>query len=77
MIVRGATPPGAAGRVYGFVYSGLDLGGVLGPIAFGFLLDHDAARMVFLVAAGCFFLAIATVVQARRTTLRRGAPALT
>jgi len=76
MIVRGATPPGAAGRVYGFVYSGLDLGGVLGPVAFGFLLDHGAAREVFLVAAGCFFVAIATVVQARRTTAR-GAPAMT
>ena len=42
LIVRGATPKGAAGRVYGFVYSGLDLGGTLGPIWFGFMLDHCA-----------------------------------
>ncbi len=26
MIVRGATPPGASGKVFGFVYSGLDVG---------------------------------------------------
>ena len=35
MIVRGATPPGASGRVYGFVYSGLDLGATLGASGHG------------------------------------------
>ena len=54
LIVRDATPPGAAGRVYGFVYSGLDLGGVLGPLWFGFLLDHGAARGVLFAVAACF-----------------------
>jgi predicted MFS family arabinose efflux permease len=75
MIVRAATPAGAAGRVYGFVYSGLDLGSMLGPILFGFLLDHDAARDVFYVAAGCFVAAIATVVRVRRATPPRPVPA--
>ena len=32
LIVRNATPKGAAGRVYGFVYSGLDLGAMIGPV---------------------------------------------
>ncbi len=54
LIVRGATPAGAAGRVYGFVYSGLDVGGVVGPLAFGFLLDHGAAREVLYAVAACF-----------------------
>ena len=66
LIVRGATPPGAAGRVYGFVYSGLDLGGLVGPIWFGFLLDHGAAREVLFAVAGCFLVAIGTVIQVRR-----------
>ena len=39
-LVRAATPPGASGKVYGFVYSGLDLGSSLTPLAFGWLLDH-------------------------------------
>ena len=30
LIVRNATPQGASGRVYGFVYSGLDLGATIG-----------------------------------------------
>jgi MFS family permease len=66
LIVRGATPPGAAGRVYGFVYSGLDLGGMLGPLWFGFLLDHGAARGVLFAVAACFIVAIGTVLQVRR-----------
>ena len=77
MIVRKATPPGAAGRVYGFVYSGLDLGSVAGPIWFGFLLDHGASRQVFITIAVCYLAAIATVLQVRRTSVARGAAAST
>ena len=40
MLVRAATPPGASGKVYGFVYSGLDLGSSLTPLLFGWLLDR-------------------------------------
>ena len=36
MIVRGATPPGASGKVFGFVYSGLDVGSFLAPPVFGY-----------------------------------------
>jgi MFS family permease len=75
LIVRGATPPGAAGRVYGFVYSGLDLGGLLGPVWFGFLLDHGAAREVLFAVAGCFLLAIGTVMQVRRAVGTRNVSA--
>ena len=38
MIVRSATPPGASGKVFGFVYSGLDVGSFLAPPVFGFLM---------------------------------------
>jgi predicted MFS family arabinose efflux permease len=66
LIVRNATPKGAAGRVYGFVYSGLDLGAMLGPVWFGMMLDHGLAREVFFVIGALFIIAIATVVQVRR-----------
>jgi MFS family permease len=68
MIVRGATPPGASGRVYGFVYSGLDLGATISPIAMGALLDHGSARIMFAAIACFLLLAIATVVQVRRSS---------
>ena len=67
MLVRSATPPGASGKVFGFVYSGLDLGACLTPLAFGWLLDHGDPRLL-LVAVGILMLCtIATVVQVRRT----------
>jgi len=66
LIVRNATPRGAAGRVYGFVYSGLDIGSMLGPVWFGIMLDHGLSREVFFVIAALFVIAIATVVQVRR-----------
>lgn len=75
LIVRAATPPGATGRVYGFVYSGFDVGGLIGPIWFGILLDHDAARAVLFAVAGCLLLAIGTVFQVRRAVGARRAPA--
>jgi MFS transporter, FSR family, fosmidomycin resistance protein len=66
LIVRNATPKGASGRVYGFVYSGLDTGGVFGPVIFGWMLDHAHPREIFLVMAGLFVAAIVTVVNVRR-----------
>jgi MFS family permease len=66
LIVRNATPKGAAGRVYGFVYSGLDLGAMVGPVWFGLLLDHGLARQMFFVVGVLFVVAVATVLQVRR-----------
>jgi MFS family permease len=75
LIVKAATPRGAAGRVYGFVYSGLDLGGTIGPIVFGFMLDHGLAHRLFYAIATCLLLAIGTVVSLKRTSPHHAAPA--
>ena len=65
ILVRGATPPGATGKVYGFVYSGLDLGGSLSPLLFGWMLDQHLPQWVFGSAATFMLLAVATVVTLR------------
>jgi MFS family permease len=75
MLVRAATPPGASGKVYGFVYSGLDLGSSLTPLLFGWLLDRGEPRMVFVTSAGFMLLTIATVVQVRRQAKPARTPA--
>ncbi len=72
LIVRNATPEGAAGRVYGFVYSGLDLGATMGPVLFGYMLDHGQGREVFYALAVLLVLAVFTVVRVGRSL----APAL-
>jgi MFS family permease len=58
MLVRAATPRGATGKVFGFVYSGLDLGSVLALLIVGAMLDHDLARAAFAVMAAGLMLTI-------------------
>ena len=64
MIVRAAAPPDATGKAFGFVYSGLDLGGAIAPPVFGLLLDHHLPRLIFIVAAAGLLTAVATAVVA-------------
>ncbi|MEP7329337.1 MAG: MFS transporter [Betaproteobacteria bacterium] len=68
LIVRNATPKGAAGRVYGFVYSGLEIGATIGPVWFGLMLDQHLGREMFYVVAGLLVAAVGTVVRVRRAT---------
>ncbi|MXP64007.1 MFS transporter [Roseomonas sp. M0104] len=56
MMVRAASPPGMAGRVFGIVSTGFNIGGVAGPVLFGWILDHGAPRWVF--GASVVFMAI-------------------
>ena len=65
ILVRRATPPESRGKVYGFAYSGLDLGSSLAPLMVGWVMDHHAPRLVFVVAALFILINIATVVQIR------------
>jgi len=63
LIVRQTTPKGSTGAVYGFVYSGLDLGSVIAPVFFGWLLDGGRASGVFLSSAAVLVITILTVLQ--------------
>ncbi len=51
MLIKRAAPPGATGRVYGTVYSGLDVGFALASPVFGALLDGGWAQAIFVGAA--------------------------
>ena len=55
MLVRKAAPPGAAGSAFGIVSTGFNIGGIIGPMLFGWLMDHGSPRGVF--AAACAFMA--------------------
>lgn len=59
MLVRAAAPPGQAGAVFGIVSTGFNIGGVAGPPAWGWLLDHGQPHGIFLGAAACMGLAVA------------------
>ena len=70
-IVRAATPPGATGRVFGFVYSGLDLGSLATPVLCGWLMDHGLPQGVFYIVFACTLAAILTVGYTAYFTPRR------
>lgn len=73
LLVRGATPRGAAGRVFGFVYSGLDAGSACAPLIIGVLLDHGHPGGMLWFVAGALALAILTAVTLRRASHRAAA----
>jgi len=70
LLVKQATPPGATGRVYGVVFSGLDVGMVLAPLAFGALMDAGRPQAVWVGIAAMQALLIGTAVNVRRNTTR-------
>jgi MFS family permease len=74
IIVRKIAPEHARGKVYGFVYSGLDVGGLVGPLVFGWFLDTGRPAWVFTGAAVIMLLAIPTVLGVGRRAARRLAP---
>jgi len=55
MMIKKATPKGATGRVYGMVYSGLDVGFATSPLVFGVFMDRGWYGLT-LVGASCVLL---------------------
>jgi MFS transporter, FSR family, fosmidomycin resistance protein len=72
LIVKRAAPPNATGRVYGVVYSGLDIGQAIAPLIFGSLMDMHRPAQVWLGIAAVQAVLIVNafnVRKARRTSL--------
>jgi FSR family fosmidomycin resistance protein-like MFS transporter len=68
MIVREVTPPGSFGKVFGFVTTGFNIGGIISPLIFGTIMDHGSPKLVFLLVAACSLIAIVTVATRPRRT---------
>jgi MFS family permease len=68
MLVREASPPGGAGRAFGIVSTGFNIGGIVSPLLFGWIMDHNLPHWVFGVSA--LFMAL-TVVLALMTDRSR------
>lgn len=78
IMVKSLTPPGHSGKVFGFVSSGFEIGGIVLAPFFGWLIDHDAPAWVFYAAAaimGLAFLAAVAAMRVRRPPALAPAPA--
>ncbi|HSV53609.1 MAG TPA: MFS transporter [Burkholderiaceae bacterium] len=72
LLVKRSTPENATGRVYGVVYSGLDIGQAIAPLIFGTLMDHQRYSNVWLGLAlvqGVLIASAFNVRRVRRTAL--------
>jgi len=72
LLVKKSTPENATGRVYGVVYSGLDIGQAISPLIFGRLMDHGSYQGIWLglvIVQGILIFSAFRVRRARRTVL--------
>jgi len=75
MMIRKATPQGATGRVYGMVYSGLDVGFAISPILFGMFMDRGWYGATLLGAAVVLLLSVVAALGVGQRTSGRTARA--
>lgn len=70
LLIRAAAPKNATGRVYGIVYSGLDIGLATAPLLFGALMDASHPSWVFICIGLAQAMAILTAVGVGSNTKR-------
>lgn len=51
MLIRRASPKGAIGKVFGFVFSGQTIGQTVAPLLFGFMIDSGVPGWIFYTSA--------------------------
>ena len=74
LLVKKSTPENSTGRVYGVVYSGLDIGQAISPLIFGALMDQQQYTGVFFGLALVQGMIIVSAFNVRK--VRRGSVAM-
>jgi MFS transporter, FSR family, fosmidomycin resistance protein len=70
MMIKKATPVGATGRVYGLVYSGMDVGFAIAPAVFGVFMDRGYYASVLVGAGVTLMIAVFLALGVGRRTVR-------
>ena len=71
LLVRAAAPRNATGRVYGVVYSGLDVGLSISPLMFGAMMDSHRPGWVFAGIGAFQALALVTAIRVGQSNTAR------
>jgi FSR family fosmidomycin resistance protein-like MFS transporter len=71
MLVRASAPPGASGRVFGIVTTGFNIGGTIGPMLGGWIMDYGMPRWVFYASVIFMLMTVAMALASERRTRRR------
>ena len=67
MMVREAAPPGAAGRAFGIVSTGFNLGGIVSPLLFGWIMDQSLPHWVFGISVVFMIMTIILALATERS----------
>jgi MFS family permease len=68
MMVRNAAPPGAAGRAFGIVSTGFNIGGIISPLLFGWIMDQNLPHWVFGVSVAFMVLTLVLALATERSS---------
>jgi FSR family fosmidomycin resistance protein-like MFS transporter len=71
MMVREITPEGSSGKVFGFIFTGQNVGGGIAPVLLGFMLDNYPPQYVFYASIGFLVLCIITILLPRGPMTKR------
>src|SRR6266851_1171910 len=74
VMVKDAAPPGQIGKVFGFVSSGMSLGGAIMPVPYGMIIDAGRPHLVLVVVALLLLLSLLCAGGARVSFRRAPAP---
>jgi len=75
VMVKDAAPPGQIGKVFGFVSSGMSLGGAIVPVPYGIIIDAGRPDLVLVVVAALLLLSLLCAGGARVGFRRAAVPA--
>jgi MFS family permease len=64
LAVRAIAPAGGIGKAFGYVSSGFSVGGTIGPLFFGTVMDLHLPQLVFFVSAGMMIVTIGVALAA-------------
>jgi MFS transporter, FSR family, fosmidomycin resistance protein len=74
VMVKDAAPPGQIGKVFGFVSSGMSLGGAIMPVPYGMIIDGGRPWLVLVVVAALLMASLLCAGGARIRVRRRLVP---
>ena len=73
MLVRNAAPSGAAGRAFGIVSTGFNIGGIVSPLLFGWIMDQNSPHWVFGASVVFMVLTVLLALATERSPQARPA----
>jgi MFS family permease len=58
VMVKDAAPPGEIAKVFGFISTGMSLGGAIMPVFYGSLIDYDQPQLVLVIVAALWLASL-------------------